>query len=114
MTGRITGVEALVRWRHPQRGIIPPDKFIPAAEKNGLIVPLGHWVLHEACRQAKAWADAGAALPVMAVNLSALQFKAPLELERDIGAALSRKRPAAGAIGAGVDGNRIDGGIARA
>jgi len=89
-TGRIVGVEALVRWRHPQRGIVSPAEFIPAAEKNGLIVPLGRWVLHEACRQARAWREAGLRPVVMAVNLSALQFKTPKELERDIAAALAQ------------------------
>ena len=52
-TGRFTGVEALVRWNHPQRGLVLPDEFIPAAEANGLIRPLGAWILNEACRQAR-------------------------------------------------------------
>ena len=58
-TGTISGAEALMRWRHPERGLIPPDQFIPAAEASGLIIPMGRWALREACRQAKAWQDAG-------------------------------------------------------
>lgn len=88
-TGHIIGVEALVRWRHPARGIISAGEFIPIAEKSGLIVALGRWVLHEACRQMKEWLDADIAPPRVAVNVSALQFKTPLELENDIAATLA-------------------------
>ncbi len=88
-TGRILGVEALARWRHPALGMISPVEFIPAAETNGLIVALGRWVLWEACRQAGKWREAGLAPGIMAVNLSTLQFKAPLELEKDVFAALA-------------------------
>jgi diguanylate cyclase (GGDEF)-like protein/PAS domain S-box-containing protein len=88
-TGRIVGVEALARWRHPRRGMIPPADFIPVAERNGLIVALGHWVLWEACRQARAWRDAGIPPVTMAVNLSSLQFKSPGALEKDIRQALA-------------------------
>jgi diguanylate cyclase (GGDEF)-like protein len=69
--GRVSGLEALVRWNHPQRGLIPPGQFIPLAEETGLIVPLGEWVLRTACAQAARWSE-----PVgVAVNLSAVQFK---------------------------------------
>ena len=80
-TGVISGAEALMRWRHPERGIIPPDQFIPAAEASGLIVPMGRWALREACRQAKAWQDAGLPAIPIAVNVSALQFRTPGFLE---------------------------------
>lgn len=92
VTGRIVGVEALVRWRHPSRGIVPPADFIAAAEKSGLIVPIGQWVLEEAARQMREWLDAGIAPPLVGVNLSALQFRTPLVLEREIDAALAAFR----------------------
>jgi diguanylate cyclase (GGDEF)-like protein len=68
------GAEALVRWNHPQLGLLMPDKFIGLAEKTGLIIPIGEWVLHEACRQMKRWYDSGFTHWRIAVNLSALQF----------------------------------------
>ncbi|HEY0832453.1 MAG TPA: EAL domain-containing protein [Azospirillum sp.] len=73
--GGLRGVEALVRWRHPERGLIPPGDFIPLAEETGLIAPLGEWVLHEASRQARRWRDAGLRIGRMAVNVSARQFE---------------------------------------
>ena len=74
-TGQICGVEALVRWQHPQTGCVSPDHFIPLAEETGLIVPLGEWVLRTACAQAKAWQDAGLVAGKVAVNISARQFR---------------------------------------
>lgn len=75
-TGKIIGAEALLRWYHPEQGMIPPGKFIPNAERSGLIIPIGEWVLNEACHQAQQWRNTHH-LPslVVAVNLSALQFK---------------------------------------
>jgi diguanylate cyclase (GGDEF)-like protein/PAS domain S-box-containing protein len=86
---RIVGLEALIRWRHPTFGIVGPHRFIAEAEWNGLIVPLGRWVIREACHQARLWLDAGLEVPSIAVNLSGVQFKRPLELERDIVANLA-------------------------
>ncbi len=74
-TGELVGVEALVRWRHSERGIISPTEFIPLAEETGLIVPIGEWVLRTACHQAKAWQRLAGRSIRMAVNLSAKQFK---------------------------------------
>lgn len=74
-SGLVIGAEALVRWQHPVDGLVPPAKFIPLAERSGHIVPIGEWVLLEACRQAKEWLDTYPQAPVVAVNLSALQFK---------------------------------------
>lgn len=73
-TGKITGAEALIRWNHPERGMISPAQFIPLAEENGLIVAIGEWVLHQACQQCKAWQKNGSGDFSMAVNLSARQF----------------------------------------
>ncbi|QJC53315.1 EAL domain-containing protein [Paenibacillus albicereus] len=76
-SGRLTGLEALLRWNHPRFGQVSPQKFIPLAEETGLIVEIGAWALREACAQNKAWQDAGAAGLRIAVNLSARQFAAP-------------------------------------
>ncbi len=73
-SGRIEGVEALLRWRHPIRGIVAPDEFIPLAEESGMIVPIGRWVLTEACRQARAWSGEGGRPIGMSVNVSAYQL----------------------------------------
>lgn len=75
VSGNIVAVEALLRWAHPEKGLIPPDKFIPVAEESGLIVPIGEWTLRAACQQNKAWQDAGLPHIRMAVNLSARQFR---------------------------------------
>lgn len=72
-SGRTVGFEALVRWRHPERGLLKPDAFMEAAEESGLIVPIGQWVLREACRQGRRWHEAGFPV-VVAVNLSHVQF----------------------------------------
>lgn len=75
-SGAIVGVEALVRWQHPERGLLQPLQFVPVAEDSGLIRPIGRWVLREACRQAQAWLQAGLPPVTMAVNTSALEFRA--------------------------------------
>ncbi len=74
-TGRVTGVEALLRWQHPDLGLVPPDKFIRIAENSGLIIPVGEWVLRTACSQARKWQDRGLAGFSVAVNVSAVQFR---------------------------------------
>ena len=76
-TGRITGVEALLRWKHPELGLVLPELFIPIAEKTGLIMPIGEWVLKTVCRQNKAWQDAGLPSIRIAVNLSMYQVQSP-------------------------------------
>jgi diguanylate cyclase (GGDEF)-like protein/PAS domain S-box-containing protein len=74
-TGVLIGTEALIRWLHPVRGTILPERFIPIAEDCGLITPIGNWVLREACKQTKAWVDAGLEVTPVAVNISAVQFR---------------------------------------
>ncbi|MBI3524343.1 MAG: EAL domain-containing protein [Betaproteobacteria bacterium] len=74
-SGAITGVEALVRWQDPYLGLIPPGQFVPIAEECGLIVQIGRWVLREACRQVRAWLDAGLPAVAVAVNISAVEFR---------------------------------------
>jgi diguanylate cyclase (GGDEF)-like protein len=88
-TGRVCGVEALVRWQHPSLGLLAPDKFIPLAEESGLIAPLGEWVLETACAQAKEWQDAGYPRISVAVNLSPRQFQ--LQPVADMVAAVLRR-----------------------
>jgi EAL domain-containing protein (putative c-di-GMP-specific phosphodiesterase class I) len=75
-TLEITGVEALIRWQHPDHGSVPPARFVPVAEDCGLILPIGSWVLHEACRQAREWQDAGLPFQRISVNVSATEFRA--------------------------------------
>jgi len=74
-SGRILGAEALLRWRDPERGLVPPGEFIPVAEDTGLIGPIGEWVIGEACRELRRWHEAGATDLAMAVNLSPVQFR---------------------------------------
>jgi len=76
MSGEIAGVEALLRWMHPERGLVPPLQFVPIAEECGLITSIGQWVLLEACRQARAWRDLGLRAVPLAVNVSAVEFLA--------------------------------------
>jgi diguanylate cyclase (GGDEF)-like protein len=80
--GAIFGVEALIRWQHPEHGMVPPQRFIGLAEESGLIVEIGDWVVREACRQAQAWADAGLPPVTMSVNVSARQFEEARLVER--------------------------------
>jgi diguanylate cyclase (GGDEF)-like protein len=95
---RVEAVEALLRWRHPQRGLVAPDEFIPLAEQTGLIVEIGDWVLREACAQVRRWRDAGGPDWQVAVNVSGVQF-------RD-GSLVSRVSRAIGA--AGIESRRIE------
>ena len=95
--GRVAGAEALVRWRHPERGLIPPGVFIPVAESSGLIDEMGLWILRRACEQARAWSEAGHDRRV-AVNLSARQFADP-DLVRQVSEAV---------VGAGIVPDRIE------
>jgi len=75
LTGGIIGLEALLRWRHPDLGLVPPDKFIPIAERNGLILAIGEWVLRTACEQTRSWQIAGLPVVPVGVNVSAIQFR---------------------------------------
>jgi diguanylate cyclase (GGDEF)-like protein/PAS domain S-box-containing protein len=90
-SGRIVGFESLLRWRHPELGTLMPDSFIPLAEESRLILPIGTWVLEEACRQNRAWQEEGLPAMMMAVNLSALQFH-----EHDVVAIVARTLAASG------------------
>jgi diguanylate cyclase (GGDEF)-like protein/PAS domain S-box-containing protein len=74
-SGAIVGVEALIRWQRPHRGIVPPARFIPVAEESGLIVPIGRWALDTACRQARAWQDEGVSPVSIAINVSAVELR---------------------------------------
>jgi diguanylate cyclase (GGDEF)-like protein/PAS domain S-box-containing protein len=93
-SGAITGVEALLRWQHPQKGLVPPSQFVPLLEESGLIVPVGEWVIETACAQLRAWEDAGMRPVPVAVNLSARQF-----MHHDI----------CGAVDRALERHRIDG-----
>jgi diguanylate cyclase (GGDEF)-like protein len=89
-TGRITGLEALIRWNHKTRGLLTPAAFIPIAERTGTAHQLGNWVFEESCRQLKLWHIEGIAPQVLAVNVSGVQLKGSAELEREVAASLSR------------------------
>jgi diguanylate cyclase (GGDEF)-like protein len=89
-TGRIIGIEALVRWNHKERGLLTPGAFIPVAEKTGAILPLGNWVFEDACRQLKLWHSEGIAPQVVSVNVSGVQFKSASDLEREVEESLTR------------------------
>jgi diguanylate cyclase (GGDEF)-like protein/PAS domain S-box-containing protein len=88
-TGDIIGVEALIRWQHPKRGLLPPSEFMAAAENSGLTIQVGQFVLTQACRQARRWLDMGIRVPVMAVNVSPLQFKAPTRFSTEVSRVIS-------------------------
>jgi diguanylate cyclase (GGDEF)-like protein len=90
-TGAIVGVEALLRWHHPERGLLLPREFIPIAEECGLIVLIGRWVLREACRQSRAWQDAGLASTCIAVNISAVELRSA-DFADDVRATLAETR----------------------
>jgi predicted signal transduction protein with EAL and GGDEF domain len=90
-TGQLRGLEALLRWNHPSRGLVSPLEFVPALEDSGLIIPVGEWVIAEACAQVRRWQIAGLAPVPVAVNLSAKQF-----LRRDLDGAIQRALAAAG------------------
>jgi diguanylate cyclase (GGDEF)-like protein/PAS domain S-box-containing protein len=97
-SGRVNGVEALVRWQHPRRGLLGPDEFLSVAEDSGLIVPIGRWVLQRACRQARAWLDEGLPFGHVAVNACALEFRRA-DFVQGIAAAL---------IGAGLEAQHLE------
>ncbi|WP_373975642.1 EAL domain-containing protein [Chitinibacter sp. SCUT-21] len=87
-TGQLSGMECLLRWQHPEMGWISPAEFIPIAEETGMIIPIGHWVLLQACKTAQAWRDQGLLVPKMAVNLSVRQFK-PMVLVEQVASVLA-------------------------
>jgi diguanylate cyclase (GGDEF)-like protein/PAS domain S-box-containing protein len=89
-SGRIVGLEGLLRWNHPSRGLMLPTTFLPIAETTGGVVPIGEWVIEQACRQIRAWSDLGIAPPIIAVNLSGAQFKLSSDLNRVVAKNLAR------------------------
>lgn len=97
-SGRIVGLEALVRWRHPVRGMIMPAMFVPIAERSGAIVALGRWVLDKACRQLNEWQEQRIAPPLIAVNVSVAQLKRPSEFEHDVAEIFARWHVTSGTV----------------
>jgi diguanylate cyclase len=89
-SGRIVGLEALVRWNHPRRGLLLPESFLPIAEKTGTICSLERWVLEGTCRQIQRWQAEGIALPIVAVNISGARFKSAIPLDRELQEVLAR------------------------
>ena len=89
-TGKVIGLEALVRWNHPTRGMVMPDAFIPIAERTGSILALGQWVIDEACRQLRVWRNQGVYAPRVAVNVSALQLRSGSPLVQEVMESLSK------------------------
>ena len=89
-SGGIVGLEALIRWNHPTRGLLLPSVFIPIAETTGSILPIGQWVIEQACRQIARWRDQGITPPLVAVNISAAQFKGATDLDRIVAESLAR------------------------
>jgi diguanylate cyclase (GGDEF)-like protein len=89
-SGRLIGCEALLRWNHPKRGLLPPSKFVPVAERTGSIGALGEWVIDRACRQMRTWADLGLSPGVMSVNVSGSQFKAGYDMENFVRSVISK------------------------
>jgi len=89
-SGSIIGLEALIRWNHPQRGLLLPGAFIPIAETTGSIASIGEWVIDRACQQIKAWSDLGVAPPIVGVNLSGAQFKLATQLDHIVTDSLAR------------------------
>jgi diguanylate cyclase (GGDEF)-like protein/PAS domain S-box-containing protein len=89
-SGGVVGLEALIRWNHPTRGLLLPSVFIPIAETTGSILPIGQWVIEQACRQMGLWRDQGMAPPLMAVNISAAQFKLASDLDRIVAESLAK------------------------
>lgn len=106
-TGKIVGFEALLRWYHPDYGLMPPMEFIPVAEDSGLIVVIGEWVLETACRQNKKWIECGLEPHLISVNLSARQFQRSNIVEV-IDRIRSKHRFGTGAFGAGNNGEHCD------
>ena len=106
-TGAITSVEALIRWQHPERGLLLPGQFLTIAEDTGMIVAIGQWVLREACRQTREWLDAGLLAVPVAVNISSLEFRSEQFLE-GVQAALKNALPGSQISRTRIDRNRSD------